>query len=126
MKYIRQHWYFLPPLVGIPVIFLHKEFAVFLQKSVIFIPCPFHAITNLYCPFCGGTRSAIALLQGNFIESLRMNPLVIIICIILILSYIQAVTKKQFLPKSVLFWKICTGLFILWVIIRNFVPFLMP
>lgn len=27
--------------------------------------CPFHALTGWYCPFCGSTRAAYALLHGH-------------------------------------------------------------
>lgn len=37
--------------------------------------CPFLATTGLPCVTCGATRSAIALLQGNFRLALSWNPL---------------------------------------------------
>lgn len=39
------------------------------------IPCLFHIITGLYCPGCGGTRAAAALLRGQILKSLVYNPL---------------------------------------------------
>lgn len=39
-------------------------------------PCPFHTITGLYCPGCGGTRAVCALLRGDIFRSLRFHPLV--------------------------------------------------
>lgn len=41
------------------------------------IPCLFHEFTGLYCPGCGGTRAAIALLHGRLITSFLYHPLVI-------------------------------------------------
>lgn len=29
-------------------------------------PCPFHALTGLWCPFCGGTRAVWAAVHGHF------------------------------------------------------------
>src|ERR1019366_636044 len=29
-------------------------------------PCPFHALTGLWCPFCGGTRAVWAAVHGQF------------------------------------------------------------
>lgn len=40
--------------------------------------CPFHAITTLPCPFCGGTRAIVALLSGEPVRALAYNPLVCI------------------------------------------------
>lgn len=39
------------------------------------ILCPFHAITGLPCPTCGSTRAFFALLDGQPLEALRLNPL---------------------------------------------------
>lgn len=37
--------------------------------------CPFLATTGLPCVTCGATRSAIALLRGDFLLALSWNPL---------------------------------------------------
>jgi hypothetical protein len=37
--------------------------------------CPFFSLTGLPCVTCGATRSAIALLHGDFLAALRWNPL---------------------------------------------------
>ena len=38
-------------------------------------PCPFHALTGLYCPGCGGTRALAALARGQVLQSLWLHPL---------------------------------------------------
>ena len=38
------------------------------------LPCPFHAITGLNCPFCGTTRMAAAFLQGDPARAWSFNP----------------------------------------------------
>lgn len=40
--------------------------------------CPFHALTGLYCPGCGSTRSLHALLHGDLATALAMNPLLVV------------------------------------------------
>lgn len=40
-------------------------------------PCPFRALTGLYCPGCGGTRAFSALLAGHVLESLKWHPFVV-------------------------------------------------
>ena len=38
-------------------------------------PCIFHAVTGLPCPFCGGTRSFVAMAHGHFGTALYLYPL---------------------------------------------------
>jgi hypothetical protein len=37
--------------------------------------CPFHELTGLWCPGCGSTRAACALMHGNVAEAFRHNVL---------------------------------------------------
>lgn len=46
--------------------------------------CLFKSLTGIPCPSCGITRSAIALVSGNFKEAVNINPLGIIICVLLV------------------------------------------
>lgn len=41
------------------------------------VPCVFRMTTGLPCPFCGGTRAAHWLLQGDFARGLDLNILAI-------------------------------------------------
>lgn len=50
------------------------QIAAFFQKAGI--PCLFHLVTGAYCPGCGGTRAAKALVTGHIFQSLRYNPVV--------------------------------------------------
>jgi hypothetical protein len=38
-------------------------------------PCPFHAVTGLWCPLCGGTRAVWAAAHGQFGLMLHANAL---------------------------------------------------
>ena len=40
------------------------------------IPCFFSTVAGFYCPGCGGTRAARALLQGHFLKALWYHPLI--------------------------------------------------
>jgi uncharacterized protein DUF2752 len=40
-------------------------------------PCPFHAMTGLWCPGCGSTRGLHALAHGHLLQALRFNPLMV-------------------------------------------------
>ncbi|MBR6167329.1 MAG: DUF2752 domain-containing protein [Paludibacteraceae bacterium] len=50
------------------------------------IGCPFKAITGYPCPGCGGTRVLVALLHGQFIEALMINPLSVLVIIFLLVA----------------------------------------
>lgn len=41
------------------------------------VPCFFSYVLGFYCPGCGGTRAAIALLKGQILKSLWYHPLVL-------------------------------------------------
>ncbi len=41
--------------------------------------CPWYAATGLRCTGCGMTRALHLLLQGQFLEALRLNPLIVLI-----------------------------------------------
>lgn len=41
--------------------------------------CMFHKLTGWNCPGCGGTRSAYALLHGNFALALKDNALFVVL-----------------------------------------------
>lgn len=38
-------------------------------------PCLLKAATGVPCPFCGGSRSAVAATRGQFVQSLKLSPL---------------------------------------------------
>ncbi len=41
-------------------------------------PCPFHLVTGLWCPGCGSGRALHALLHGNVLDALDLNPLMVL------------------------------------------------
>lgn len=48
-----------------------------------YFPCLFRVVTGLYCPGCGATRLATALLEGRFLEAYKSNPVLFLILPIL-------------------------------------------
>jgi hypothetical protein len=40
--------------------------------------CPLHALTGLYCPFCGGLRAVHDLAHLDIVGALARNPLVVV------------------------------------------------
>lgn len=63
-------------------------------------PCPMHKYFGILCPGCGGTRAVVALLHGQFRESVRLNPLFVILLPFAIWfgaeSYRRAVRRREF------------------------------
>src|SRR6478735_11011117 len=43
------------------------------RPNFIFPPCPFHALTGLYCPGCGGLRMTHDLLNGDLAAAVVDN-----------------------------------------------------
>jgi hypothetical protein len=46
--------------------------------------CLFHRITHIPCPSCGSTRSALALLNGDFAGAFHYNPLGYLILLLML------------------------------------------
>jgi hypothetical protein len=49
------------------------------RLSGLGIPCPLHTLTGLDCPFCGATRMAAALLEGDLNAAWHFNAAVLIL-----------------------------------------------
>lgn len=43
------------------------------------LPCPFHALTGLWCPGCGSTRALHALTRGDVAGMASQNPLLVVL-----------------------------------------------
>ncbi|MEV6267732.1 DUF2752 domain-containing protein [Kribbella sp. NPDC051936] len=43
------------------------------------VPCPLHTLTGLDCPFCGATRMAAALLEGDLNAAWHFNAAVLVL-----------------------------------------------
>jgi hypothetical protein len=62
-----------PYALGIGGFFVY--FFVVIPVFHIQIPCVFHAITDLFCPGCGMTRSILALSHLELYQAVRFNLL---------------------------------------------------
>lgn len=62
--------------VGAAALVLFAERFLGIHIRILWPPCLFHVLTGYYCPGCGGTRAALALLHGNFFLSLKYHPVV--------------------------------------------------
>ena len=65
--------------------------------------CPFRAMTGLDCPGCGSTRAVHAILHGDPVAALRLNPLLLLYSPFvgqLLLSAVSLAVTGRPLPES--------------------------
>ena len=98
-----------------------------INVTSIFPPCSFKKITGFNCLTCGATRSFQSLMSGKIIESIKYNPLFIIVLIgliIFLIYFILNTFKKEYKPiKLNLSGKVLTIIIITifaFIITRNF------
>lgn len=60
----------LPIMLGLSLLY---QAGIFIPTK-IFPPCMFHALTGFSCPGCGSTRAVSALLRGDLLTSLKLQP----------------------------------------------------
>lgn len=109
-------------------------FTIFIFLHVFFefnIPCPFHELTNLYCPGCGITRMFLSILKFDLYQAFRYNPFVfcllpffIIYGIIYYINWLH--DKKTKISNKI--WLVLCVLAIIFMILRNipYFDFLAP
>ena len=118
----------LPPLLLI-MILLGKEAIIRFAFSLP--PCPFKAIYNFYCPSCGNTRSVSALLHGDLLTSLRYNIIPVLLLLFGLLAYIEIIAYRfgrsiKILPRNSRYYVVGAILLGVYLVIRNFIPYLTP
>ena len=111
-------------MITINIIFLIRliSYLYLGNKLNVYINCPIKEITGLYCPGCGITRMLQAILQLNFYQAFRYNPLLFISLPFFIFFTIEGIiTKKDPLynkiPNKILITIII--IFIIYGILRN-------
>ncbi len=107
--------------------FLFALIFIILFSKVAFdvgVKCPFYELLNWYCPLCGGTRMAVALLQGDILLALQNNALIILTLPVLLYVFckqaylfIRYGTLLEWLDKFLVTYIL---VFILFAILRNF------
>jgi hypothetical protein len=60
------------------------------------MPCPFHEVTGLLCPLCGGTRAVLRLLDGDLVGSLGLHPLALPLAALVV--YVAVARRLGTLP----------------------------
>ena len=130
-KNINRLLLFLPlALCGALIIFKKYIFGLF-ELSHALPGCTFHLIFKKSCPGCGGTRSFLALINGDILLSLRYNALPLFFLILGILFYIEAIARAfgkriVIVPRSNAFIYCSIAVFLIYFVVRNFIPELNP
>lgn len=97
-------------LILLGIIFLFEIYHFLNIKYNFEIPCIFHKITGLYCPGCGLTRMLFSIINLDFYQAFRYNPLLFICLPFLIIYFVYGLlmylnNKKNNLiskiPKSI-------------------------
>jgi hypothetical protein len=112
-------------VLGITIVALIFLYVFDPSTSLIYPPCPFHALTGYYCPGCGSLRALHQLLHGHLLKAFDLNPLMVLLLPFLgysLLSYIfEGIIKKTppkvFIP-AIYIW-VLLGVILLFCILRN-------
>ncbi|MBQ7443157.1 MAG: DUF2752 domain-containing protein [Bacteroidaceae bacterium] len=83
------------------------------------LPCPFHVLTGLDCPMCGGQRMVVALIDGHVAEAFWLNPFLFVGAPALALWcwWADGLSARAALVVLVLM--------VAWGVVRNVVPLLL-
>jgi len=82
------------PLIALIIVILAIIYYSLDPADYSFFPkCPFHWLTGYKCPGCGSQQAIHHLLNLNFIEAFRANPLLIISMPYIILGFMFDYTR---------------------------------
>ena len=108
-------------ILGALLLPLYMKFSAYLGE--IFGGCLMHRLF-IYCPLCGGTRAAAALLRLDFVAALKYNAFVVLLCFVLLAldvwAWVRYFQKKEpliILPKWS--WIAFGCVFVTYFILRN-------
>ena len=86
----------LPIMLGLSLLY---QAGIFIPTK-IFPPCMFHALTGFSCPGCGSTRAVSALLRGDLLTSLKLQPAIFYCALIYTAFVISHKWHKKETPLS--------------------------
>ncbi|MCL1831665.1 MAG: DUF2752 domain-containing protein [Oscillospiraceae bacterium] len=120
---------FAVPLCVVAFVLLYEPLLRFAQKGQ---DCVAYTRLGVLCPGCGATRATTALVRrADIAESLRCNAVIVFGALIGLSFYIELVLNlfsksMKIVPRSNVFLFGSIGAFLVYYVVRNFVPFLMP
>jgi hypothetical protein len=57
--------------------------------------CPLHALTGIWCPFCGGLRSAFELTRFHFRAAAQYNLLLVLAAPVVLALWVDSLTRAR-------------------------------
>ena len=85
--------------------------------------CPFRAIFKIWCPGCGGTRMVFSILDCDFYQAFRYNPLLFILLLLgiifVIVELIYYIKKKSLIKIPVKVWIGLLIVVLIYMVLRN-------
>ena len=100
-------------------------YAGWVHLTHLALPCPFHAVTGLWCPGCGVTRMCLALLRLDVSAAWQANAVLLVLLPLLglLLAYRGLVyVRRGNVPAArweTLAWSGLAVVLLLWGIVRN-------
>lgn len=100
-------------------------YLIFGKEFGIYVPCFLNYVTGLYCPGCGLTRMLYSMLEGNFYQAFRFNPLMFIATPFIFLLIVDYLVSGFFKRKPIItkipnvIWYLLIVVFIIYGIMRN-------
>lgn len=85
-------------LIGIFILYVVLTYIFKLENCLV------QLIIGIPCPGCGMTRAFFACLRFDFIEALRLNPIIFLLPIIVIIVLLREKCFFKTIYKSNLFW----------------------
>lgn len=114
-------------IIGVLALFGMLALYIFWNPSEtnMFPKCPVYAITGIYCPGCGSQRAAHKILNGNIIEGVRHNYMILLLAMVLLYQGFMYVVNDMLgknitnlLHKSKVTFSILIIVILFWVL-RN-------
>ena len=76
-----------PLVVGAGAVAAAVVLAVRDPRESTYVTCPFHALTGLWCPGCGGIRAMGDLVHGDVSAALSSNVVAVLALVVAILGW---------------------------------------
>ena len=114
----------------ISVILISIGYYFFFKNTHIGLVCPIHELLHVDCPGCGLSRMIFSIMELDFYQAFRYNPLmfiltpfIIVIFIDLIIGFVHNRNGKIISKIPVFAWIIIYVVILGYGIIRNIEPF---